>query len=79
MSLEDYKAAITLTGSRMATFEALIMAAIRKDGSRGQEDLRAAFPDIYAEFNYRYWCSGGIMPGEPGYVEELDDNLPVKP
>jgi hypothetical protein len=76
MSRNDYLASLTLTGSRMATFETLIMAALRKSDSSQRQSLAAAFPDIAREFTYRYWCSGGIMPGEPGYVKELDDNLP---
>ena len=76
MSLRDYKKAIALGGDTAATFEALIMAALR-NGSYGSEEIRLAFPHIEREFNYRYWSGGGLMPGEPGYDPGTDDNLPV--
>ena len=45
MSLHDYKKAIDLAASPAVTFEALIMAAVRKVGC-GSEELRVAFPHI---------------------------------
>jgi len=58
-------------------FYALIMAAMRKADSNNAAKLKAAWPDISAELQYRYWSSGGFMPGEDGYSTVGDDNLPV--
>jgi len=76
VSLHAYQQS-RLIGSRDPDFSALIMAAYRKAAPGNSAKLRAAWPEICAEYTYRYWSGGGLMPGEPGYDPTYDDNLPV--
>lgn len=59
-------------------FAALVMAALRKADSENYARITEAFPEITAEFRYRYWSSGGYLPDEVGYNAEFDDNLPKR-
>ena len=81
MSVNNYHVSRKIE-AQMYPFYALIMAAMRKADSRNLSLLKGAWPDIYAELNYRYWSGGGLMPGEEGYSAATDDNLyslPVQP
>lgn len=53
------------------------MAAYRKADTENSAKLRAAWPELCAEMQYRYWSGGGLLPGEPGYDAAYDDNLPA--
>jgi hypothetical protein len=77
MSQQDYQDSMSLASEPRATFETLIMAALRKGHSGQMNTLKEAFPQIYEEFHYRYWSGGGKMPGEEGYDPVTDDNLPI--
>lgn len=61
MSLYDYRASqqISVTDP---PFYALIMAAIRRADTRNTALLRAAFPEVHAEFEARYNAPGGTLP-----------------
>lgn len=76
MSRHDYLASRKLS-LEDHTFATLIMTAMRKADSENIDKLRIAFPDIAAEFKYRYWSGGGFMPGEDGYDPANDDNFPL--
>jgi hypothetical protein len=75
MSVTDYKTSLTLSAEPANTFEVLIMTAIRRGHSGQIAAIEAAFPEIFAEYKYRHWSGGGLMPGEPGYDPVTDDNL----
>lgn len=47
-----------------ATFEAYIMAAVRKADSSNKEALEASFPAIVKELKARYNAPGGVLEGE---------------
>jgi len=76
VSLHDY-----LTSRRVSELDpsitALVMAAYRKADTANGARLLAAWPEIIAEYTYRYWSGGGLLPGEPGYDASYDDNLDV--
>ena len=74
MSLYDYHASKRLLDP---SFYALIMAAYRQADPINSAKLRAAWPDLCAEMQYRYWSGGGLLPGEDGYDPDYDDNLPI--
>ena len=76
MSLHAYRQSRWI-GETNPDFSALVMAAYSKADPKNSAKLRAAWPEICAEYTYRYWSSGGLMPGEPGYDPRNDDNLPV--
>lgn len=74
MSLADFDLSRDLaTGPNPPSTAALVMALLRKGAPPGA--LAIAYPDLVAEFRYRYWSGGGKMPGEPGYNPTFDDNL----
>jgi hypothetical protein len=77
MSLRDYQNGHRLAANPDNAFEVLLMAALRQGHSGQVATIEAACPEIFAEYHYRYWSGGGLMPGEPGYDEVTDDNLPV--
>lgn len=53
-------------------FDGLIMAAMRRADTDNLERLKLAFPDLWVEFQARYWAPGGLLPGEgiPGAVAD---------
>jgi hypothetical protein len=59
-------------------FSTLIATAYRKADGENKKLLESVFPDICKELHYRYWSGGGLLPGEPGYDPDYDDNLPLK-
>lgn len=68
MSLYDYQQSRALAAED-PTFDALIMAAIRKADTVNAAKLRIAFPRIARELDDRYQAPGGLLPGEAGYDE----------
>lgn len=46
------------------TFDALIMAAMRKADSTNIEKLKKAWPEVWKELQARYNSRGGWLPGE---------------
>lgn len=46
------------------SFDALIMAAMRKADSINSTKLRVAFPDTYDELSARYHAPGGRLEGD---------------
>jgi hypothetical protein len=75
MSLRNYQESLEI-GRKDPSFYALIMAAMRKADTANTARLKAAWPDVFEELEYRYWSGGGLLPGEEGYSELGDDNLP---
>jgi hypothetical protein len=63
VSLFDYRASREISDSD-PPFYALIMAAMRKADTANMARLRAAFPDVYDEFEARYNAPAGVLPGE---------------
>ena len=63
MSLFDYRASQHLA-SIDAPFYALIMAALRQADTSNVAKIRAAWPEVAAEFQARYNAPGGVLPGE---------------
>jgi len=47
-------------------FYALIMAAMRKADTPNLARLQAAFPEVWAELDERYWTPGGLVAAEGG-------------
>ena len=63
MSLYDYRSSAEL--SRLnPPFYALIMAAMRQADTSNMAKLKAAWPDVYAEMEFRYNAPGGMTPAE---------------
>jgi hypothetical protein len=63
MSLCDYEQSKKIDAQGYH-FIALIMAAMRQADSSNLEQLRFAFPEVYAEFIARYNAPGGVLPRE---------------
>lgn len=63
MSYYDYTRATHPT-LRGAPFYALIMAAMLNADTTNAAKLRAAFPEVWAELEARYWSPGGELPGD---------------
>jgi hypothetical protein len=72
VSLHAYRESLRIDAD---SFSALIMAAYRKADTANEAKLRAAWPELCVEMQYRYWSAGGLMPGEDGYDPAGDDNL----
>jgi hypothetical protein len=68
VSLYDYVVSKRL-GAEDAPFYALIMAAIRKADTENLLKLKAAWPEIYKEFEARYFAPGGLLKGDAGFEE----------
>jgi hypothetical protein len=64
VSLYDYEVSRRISATD-PPFYALIMAAIRKADTVNTALLRAAFPDVYAEFQARYNAPGGQLDTDP--------------
>lgn len=68
MSYYDYFASIQIGAGRETKgdppFAALVMAAMRKADSDNLDRLKAAFPDIAAEFYARFHAPGGMLGDE---------------
>ena len=76
MTMHSYhRAKLLLLDNAEADFETLLFAAICKAHSGQLQGFKDGFPALFAEFTYRYWCGGGLMPGEEGYDPATDDNL----
>jgi hypothetical protein len=54
-----------------ASFTALIMAAIRKADTVNLGRLKMMFPDIWTEFERRYYAPGGFLPEDGPDHERL--------
>ena len=63
MSLYDYRRAREIAAEDYP-FYALIMAAMRQADTDNAEKLKAAWPEVYAELEQRYWAPGGLLPDE---------------
>lgn len=76
MSLYDYRASQQISATD-PPFYALIMAAIRKADNHNTARLRAAFPDVYAEFEARYNAPGGVLSADraDGEVSETSPTV----
>lgn len=78
MSLYDYKVSQEIAAHDYPIY-ALIMAAMHKADIKNTAKLQVMWPDIFIEFNYRYWSGGGgLMPNEVGYNPAADDNLSAR-
>jgi len=63
MSLYDYKRSLDVNLLDFP-FAAIIMAAMRQADSDNLEQLRVAFPEIYAELRDRIEAPCGVLPEE---------------
>jgi hypothetical protein len=63
MSYHEYMVSRELT-STDPPFYALIMCAMRKADTTNAAKLRAAFPDVWNEFQARYNAPGGVLADE---------------
>jgi len=71
MSHYDYKRSTEMARGNY-TFAAYIMGAMRKADDRNLYLLKAAWPEIFEEFEARYNAPGGILEGERIYDEDAD-------
>lgn len=58
------------------SFDAIIMAAMRKADTTNADRLRRSWPHLWDELQQRYNAPGGVLPGEPqpaSVVLEEDD------
>ena len=69
MSRYDYHASQMLDQFD-APFYGLIMAALRKADTSNAAKIRAAWPEVAAEFQARYDAPGGYLPSELDSSEE---------
>jgi hypothetical protein len=60
MSYHEYMISRKMT-STDPPFYALIMCAMRKADTTNAAKLRAAFPDVWNEFQARYNAPGGVL------------------
>jgi hypothetical protein len=60
MSYHEYMVSREMT-STDPPFYALIMCAMRKADTTNAAKLRAAFPDVWNEFQARYNAPGGVL------------------
>ncbi len=74
MSLYQYRQAEELVRQDYSV-DTLIMAAFHKADGPNLEKLEAAWPELGAEYRYRFWSGQGLMPGEAGYDAAYDDNI----
>jgi hypothetical protein len=74
MSRYDYAASEKLAATS-PSFEALVMAALRRADSTNAATLRAAFPYLCAEAQARYDAPGGILADDPDAVDELAQRI----
>jgi hypothetical protein len=63
MSYHEYMVSREMT-STDPPFYALIMCAMRKADTTNAAKLRAAFPDVWNEFEARYNAPGGVLTDE---------------
>jgi len=63
VSLHGYHVSLELSRQDVP-FYALIMAAIRKADTSNTAKLKAAWPEVYAEFSIRYNAPGGLLQSE---------------
>ena len=63
MSLYDYQVSRDIAGQD-PPFYGILMAAIRQADTANTEKIRAAWPEVYAEFEARYHARGGRLPGD---------------
>jgi hypothetical protein len=63
MSYHEYMVSREMTSTDLP-FYALIMCAMRKADSTNAAKLRAAFPDVWDEFQARYNAPGGVLADE---------------
>ena len=64
MSHRDYKSGLDLECTYNGTFYGLIQAAMRRADSDNLEKLKAAWPEVWEEFQLRYKAQGGYLPEE---------------
>ncbi len=62
-SIHVYRESMEVTKHGFS-FEALIMAAIRKADFHNTRKLKVAWPDVYAELYKRHSSPGGFIEGE---------------
>ena len=63
MSIYDYEQSQEYAARRFS-FNALIMAAMRKADTDSAYALRLAWPDTWDELQQRYNAPGGVLEGE---------------
>ncbi len=75
MSVYQYEQARDIQRKFDPSVTTLIMAMIAKADEFNLAKIESLWPDVVAEYRNRYWSGGGLLPGEPGYDPEFDDNI----
>lgn len=70
MTRHDYQESQHI--SQATTFNAIIMAAMRKADTVNQVKLIAAWPALWAELSARYHAPGGRLPDDYDCRADLD-------
>lgn len=76
MSLHSYLVSQELSAGD-PPFSSLIMAAMRKADTTNTARLKHAFPEIWAEFEERYWAPGGLLERERQPATPTDQSAPA--
>jgi hypothetical protein len=63
MTLYDYKLSLEICKHDFS-FNAMLMALIRKADTPNTKKLQQMWPDEWKEMYDRYHCPGGVLPGE---------------
>jgi hypothetical protein len=75
MSRYDYETSKRLLANgENISFDALLMALMRKADSYNIDKLQQGWPHVWEELEARYEAPGGLIPGDSGY-EELQEQL----
>lgn len=66
----DYRDYQRLQREVEAGFYPLLMALMARADTKNLARLKAAFPEVYAEFMQRYDAPGGVLPDDPPSIRE---------
>ncbi len=78
MSLRHYRQAEMIQQDFDPSVDTLIMAAVLKADPINLAKLEAAWPDIVADYRYRFNSGQGLLPGEKDYNPEYDENIRIQ-
>jgi len=78
MTLYQYQQAEAIQRDFDPSVDTLIMAAVKKADPVNLAALEAGWPEIVAEWRYRYWSGQGLIPGEAGYDPAFDENIRIQ-
>jgi hypothetical protein len=78
VSLYQFQQAQDIQRDYDPSVDTLIMAAVRHADPVNLAKLEAAWPELVAEWRYRYWSGSGLLPREAGYDPEFDENIRIQ-